>query len=280
LSSAHKRQLILDTAETEAILAPMATSLGYRKSYGSIILERFAATSVPAGVHRFVTIFEKAHAQYKSALDKAEAAEVATREGQDRVDTAKGKLDAAFDDLADALIGAKLAKRKTPLAGISKHSVTALKKLGASAGATEARAIVKKLGKAKHAKSVTVAVGALSKHAEATVAALGGMTKPLASRKRAVTVRDQAVVAHNHALTRLRKIAEGEIDDVATIRELFAPPPADQVAPRKTRAKKPKKDATQTPADPKAPAAAQSQTPSPANASATPSLDVPSKKTT
>jgi hypothetical protein len=221
-------------------------------AHGEVILDRLAAGGLPAAIGKAVAPFKVEQA----ALAKASAAAEDARGQRDAalldVSEADNALDDALESLADALVGARMGKRKNPFATFSKHAPSALATMAYAAEAAEVVAMCGRIARAKPPSSVTQAAASCVRLARGVQSALKALSKPQNAYAQALLARDTLLPAWAKALAVLRRRLAAEIEDQAKVRALLAPPGRVQ-EPKAKRKAKAKKKVPPTPAAPAAP---------------------------
>ncbi len=120
------------------------------------ITDRLAEPSLkpPASLTADAKAFKAQATSFEAAAARADAARGARDDQMIRVGQADAELDRSLDDLADALVGAKLGKRSEPFANFSKLSPSRMKELAYKKEVDAVAALLKALDKAKPPKAV------------------------------------------------------------------------------------------------------------------------------
>jgi hypothetical protein len=213
---------------------------------GSIVLERFAAETIPVTMKKALLEFKSAHLNLKTAAADAEDGFLKLSAAEADVAQANASLDSQLTSLAAAMVGKGLGARVRPFEGYSAHTVSAVQKLPVATKVKESRSIARKVAAKKANTSVRADAKGLAARADRAAAALGRVTAPALRMRRARTQVDAAVEPWLVSYERLQKFAAvAWIDDPGTYDSLFAPPDRVQ-APRSTRSSKRKAQTTPT----------------------------------
>jgi hypothetical protein len=221
------------------------SSIQDHQTYGDAILVRLS--SPPPRLKTFVHAFRAAHTEFASASGAVAKAKAVRDAALEAVGTADDAQDTAVDDLAIALVGARLAKRERPFSTFSKYTPSALKNLAYKVEAKEIGALVAAVSSKKPPAAVKAAAAKCSKTANAVVSAINAMTKPQLAYQKAITARDGLLPEWTLELNRLKREAAALwVDDPGTYSATFAAP--ERVAsPKKRRTKKSKAAAPAAP---------------------------------
>ncbi|HEX3343138.1 MAG TPA: hypothetical protein VHS09_01145 [Polyangiaceae bacterium] len=206
-------------------------------AHGDVIVERFAGA--PAGVKKLLGDFKAAHAAFAKSTAGAATAKATRDDALAAIGVADDALDAAVGDLADALVGAKMAPRKNAFAGFSAHPPSKVTLMAYASEVKEVLAICAKVKKQKPPADVAKAAAACEKLAGAVTKALASLSKPQLAYAGALAGRDALLPGWTKALTTLKRKTLAELDDAAAARALFAPPERVQDPKKKRPAKKP-----------------------------------------
>jgi hypothetical protein len=224
------------------------------------IVDRLATPTFkpPASLTADAKAFKSAATAFETAATKADAARGARDDQLVKVGDADAALDRSLDDLADAIVGAKLGKRSEPFAAFSKLSPSRMKELAYKKEVDAVAALLKAVDKSKPPKSVASVALAVKKNAARVSGELGALTGPAAASERALAARDALLPGLAKALGRFKIRAKAAwVDEPDKFKALFAPPTAVQAPkrPRKAKPAPPPPPQPPPPAAPPAPAA-------------------------
>lgn len=193
------------------------------ESHGAAIVERLTPT--PRRLRPFVERFAGHQAQLAAATKLVARALEIRDEAIGAVALADAAQDAAVEVLADALVGARMARRHNPFAGLSRHTPADVQRLACKLEAKEIQRIVAALAKKRPPSSVRSAMTTCFGAASAVLATIGDVTKPQHAYAKALAARDAILPEWTLALTKLKREAAALwYDDPATYRSTFAPP--------------------------------------------------------
>ena len=209
----------------------------------STVLERLddrKALKLPASLAADIKQFRAGVAPFVKAAARAAAALTLRDEALAKVGDADAVLDGSVDDLADTCVGAKIAKRARPFAGLSPHNPTAIKNLAFAKEVAAVAALLGALAKKKPPASVQAAASKVQKNAAAVKTLLAALTGPQASYVTARTARDALTESVSKAHGRFKLRAKAAlVDDPGTYEALFGARAAVQAPPRPKRKPKP-----------------------------------------
>jgi hypothetical protein len=220
------------------------TSITEQRTYGRIVLDRLAGTSISATLKPLVVAFTKTHGAYEGAAVLADEARAKRDEALDAVGDADDVFDPGVEILAQKLAGAGIGTRQNPFKGLSKYTPRQLTDLPYAEEPKAIRALADALAKKKPPADVTKALAKSLKDAAAIEAALGKLVKPQVAYAKALAQRDALLPAWTKALRRLKKHANAAWDeDPETYKAVFAPVEAVQAPKKRGNAKAKKKAA-------------------------------------
>lgn len=183
--------------------------------------------------------FSAVRATFEDAAAKTDEAENARDAALDAIGTADDGLDGGIEVYAGALVTFGIGSRLQPFKGFSKYSPSQLKDLAYATEAAEVEALVKSVDATKPPAPVIEAGRTLLELQSAVTLALGALTKPQTDYEVALHTRDLLLPELRKALKTFRThAASAWIDEPATLKAVFAPPPRIQ-DPHKRRAPKP-----------------------------------------
>lgn len=214
---------------------PTRPTRNHRK-YGDLILERLGIVElglkpgdlipVPATLKAPAASFHAEHESYAKLCDAADARRVARDEALAAVSEAAASVGKHLDDLADAVVGAKLGKRQSPLKAWSKRSVSAIRALSYANLAADCKALLDTMTKAGAAKHVQSHHKVLAASVTQLNKALKAYTPAATWFASAMEKRDLALPVWQRALDLFRLHAElAWFDEPQTYKAAFAPPP-------------------------------------------------------
>jgi hypothetical protein len=229
------------------------TAVTDHTAQGDAILQRLAATTVPAPMKAPLAAFKKAHSAWTSAAGAADKAKQSRDASLAAVGAADDALDAAVETLAAKMAGAQMGTRSNPFAGFSALAPNKVVDLAYARETAEVQKLCAKVQKAKPAADVAKAAAACVKLAAGVTSAIGKLTAPQLAYTRALGARDALLLPWTKALGLLKRSAQvAWFDDPAQYKAVFSPPDRlAQPAPRKRAKKAP---AATPPAAPPAPA--------------------------
>ncbi len=182
---------------------------------GDAVLTR-ASTTDTSPVKKRLAAFSKSHAALAKEQKTVDAAEESLAVAQAAVAEADVTQDEQVDALAVALVTAG-QPRVSPFRGFSKHSPTALKKLGYAEEAKALRALTVKVRKSKLADTaLTRACGSAEKAADAVDAAIARLEPLVRVETAARARRDALALPWEKAFGALKRGARSAEDDGAT----------------------------------------------------------------
>lgn len=210
------------------------------RAHGAAILARLAKLSAPAPLKPLVKGFAAEHAAYDKAHAHAEETKTARDAALAAVSAADDALDAGLGDVADKLVGAGLAKRSRPFAGLSPYSPTRMAELGYASEVKAYRSFASAVRKnGKLPKGVASALAACDTAARNVASSLARYEPLAADYVRAIGARDARLPSWTKALARLRRSAAAVwFDEPATYRAVFAAPDRVVAPVRRGKAKR------------------------------------------
>lgn len=195
------------------------------------------ALKLPAALASDVKELRSGVGPFISAAEKAAEALAARDEALEKVGDADATLDVSIDDLADGCVGAKLGKRTSPFAGLSKHSPSALKNLAYKTEVDAVGELLEGLAKKNPPAAVKALAAKVQKNAATVQKLLDAVTSPEARYVKARTARDALVPAASKAYGRFKLRAKAALlDEPGAYEALFTGRAAVQ-APVKRKAK-------------------------------------------
>ena len=218
----------------------MSRPLHNRVAYGSAILARFAALTVPAALKSDLAAFKAQHAAFlkaSAAVDKADQAYDAASKDVARLDRVRDKTVLA---IADELPGAGLGKRGSPFASYSKYAPTKLTTMPYAAQTIEMRSLLAGIARAKPPTGIKKLCETGAAQNEAVAAALKALDVPRAALREARDVRDATIPDWDKSLEHLADGAKVAFRDQAGRQAaLFAEPDAVETRLRPKKRAKP-----------------------------------------
>lgn len=180
------------------------------------------APKLPAALAADVKAFRAGVGPFVTASVKASAALGVRDSALAKVGEADAVLDVSIDDLADACVGAKLAKRTKPFAGLSPHSPSKLQDLAYKKEVDAVGDLLGALAKKSPPAAVKSVAAKVGKNAAIVQTRLDAVTGPEASYVKARTVRDALSADASKALGRFKLRAKAAlVDDPGTYEALF-----------------------------------------------------------
>jgi hypothetical protein len=219
----------------------MARSIVDRKVYGATVIARLASVKkLPAALAAPLKSFREAQAAYKKSADAVDVAERTKSKIEKTLAANVVTAGRAIDDVATALVGAKLVKRTKPLGQFASYAPSEFQKFGTARALREGRALIAKVTEATKDKNVAKTVKAFSARVESIATTLGAVNAPSVAYTRSLAKRTAAEAAWDKAFERLRKRADAEwVDEHETYKAVFAKlAPQQEVKPRKRKNKK------------------------------------------
>lgn len=214
-----------------------ARGIENQQAYGEALFERLK--SAPPALKKPAAAFLAQHKAYVAAENKAQAAKQARDRAIEAIGSADAALDLLVNRLADALVGAGLASRRTPFGGVSALTPSAVCSLAYKKEIAEVRAMVLRVVAKKPPTSVKSICSACMKQANAVDGALKGLTAPQNAYAKALAARDAILPDWQKTLSTLKRHAAVVFDgNVSSYRALFAPPEAMQAPVKRRRVPK------------------------------------------
>jgi hypothetical protein len=139
------------------------------------------AVKLPAALASDVKELRSGVIPFISAAEKAAEALAARDAALEKVGDADATLDVSIDDLADGCVGAKLGKRTSPFAGLSKHSPSALKNLAYKTEVDAVGELLEGLAKKNPPAAVKALAAKVQKNAATVQKLLDAVTGPEAA---------------------------------------------------------------------------------------------------
>lgn len=200
-------------------------------------LDDRGAPKLPSALASDVKEFRAVAGPLITAAEKAAEALVARDAALEKVGDADAALDVSIDDLADGCVGAKVGKRTSPFAGLSKHSPSALKNLAYKTEVDAVAVLLEALAKKNPPAAVKALAGKVQRNAATVQRLLDAVTGPEARYVKARTARDALLPAASKAYGRFKLRAKAALlDEPGTYEALFSARVAVQ-APVKRKAK-------------------------------------------
>jgi hypothetical protein len=220
------------------------------RKYGDLILERLGVLDVgvqpgdlipvPATLKAPVASFHVEHETYAKLCDAADARRLARDDALAVVSDAAATVGKRLDDVADAVVGAKLGKRQSPVKAWSKRSVSAIRAQSYANMAADCKTLLDNMTKDGAAKHVLAHHKLLATGVTELNKALKAYTPAASSFASAMEKRDAALPAWQRALDLFRLHAElAWFDEPETYKAAFAPAPdlvETSKAPKKVKA--------------------------------------------
>jgi len=196
------------------------------------------APKLPAALAPDVKEFRSMAGPFLTAAEKAAEALGARDQALGKVGDADAALDVSIDDLADGIVGAKLGKRTTPFAGLSKHSPSALKNLAYKTEVDAVGDLLEALAEKNPPAAVKALAAKVQKNAATVQKMLDALTGPEARHVKARTARDALLAGASKAYGRFKLRAKAALlDEPGAYEAMFGGRAAVQ-APVKKKAKK------------------------------------------
>jgi len=198
-----------------------------QRAHGEAVLGRLDAELLPTALKAPAKEFKNVHRDVESASKATEDARGLRDGALEEVATADAALDGYVDSLADALVGAGMGTRRSPLASFTRRSVSDLVGLAYATEAKEVRALCAAIRKTKPASSVVKVVTQCEKQVAVVERAIAALAKPQASYAKALAKRDALFPEWTRKLARLKRhAAVAWEDEPAMLKAIFAPPGA------------------------------------------------------
>lgn len=196
-----------------------------QRAHGEAVLGRLEAESLPAALKAPAKEFKGVQREVESASRATEEARGVRDGALEELAMADAALDGYVDSLADALVGAGMGTRRSPLASFTRRSVSELVGLAYATEAKEVRALCAAIRKRKPASSVVKVVAQCEKQVGVVERSIAALAKPQASYAKALAKRDALFPEWTRKLARLKRhAAVAWEDEPAMLSAIFAPP--------------------------------------------------------
>jgi len=203
--------------------------------FGDAVIERIqdANPALKPKAKNFIDV----HRQFSTAEELVQRCDSKQKDALAEVNRLDAILDESVEDLANAVVSAKLGARINPFKELSSYAPSRLTQLAYATELVEVRKLVAAIGKKKPGAELKKACAACLKNAAAVEKALKALTGPQSNHASAMNKRDKLLVIWEKGLNTFKKHANVILDDEPEdYTALFAAPESVQV-PRKRRAK-------------------------------------------
>jgi hypothetical protein len=185
-------------------------------------LDDKTAPKLPASLAADVKAFRAGVGPYVAAAGKAASALGVRDAALQKVGDADATLDLSIDELANARVGAKAAKRTRPFEGVSSLSPSKIQGLAYKKEVEEVNDLLAALAETSPPAVVKSVAAKVRKNATTVQQRLDALTGPEASYVKARTARDALAPDASKALGRFKLRAKGAlVDDPGTYEALF-----------------------------------------------------------
>jgi len=203
---------------------------------GMVVLDRMDGARLSQRVRRAAEAFRRAHEDYLRGLEEIHDAQADLDRAGRGVYEADAALDEAILVLADKIVGAQLGSRRKPFASFSRHSPTKITKLAYATELNAVRSLCAKVSRVAPPGEVRVAIRVCLDQADTVEAALRKLSLPRTRFRQRLSALDERIKAWRDGYRRLKTEAAAYwIDDVTTLRAIFARPEPIQHPVRRKR---------------------------------------------